>query len=64
MKPIYFIILLLIVSVVCLTPANSQEIQAAIDFQVGLPQGDFKQQLDRGGYGLGIMGDTVLPDRR
>lgn len=32
------------------------ELQVSADFQVGLPQGDFKHQLDRGGIGVGFMG--------
>ncbi len=32
------------------------ELQVSADFQVGLPQGEFKNQIDRGGIGVGFMG--------
>lgn len=34
----------------------SQEIQAAVDFGVGIPQGDFRQQSDHVGGGINLMG--------
>lgn len=34
----------------------SQEIQAAIDFGVGIPQGDFRDQSDHLGGGINLMG--------
>jgi hypothetical protein len=34
----------------------SQEIQAALDFGVGIPQGDFRQQSDHVGGGINLMG--------
>lgn len=36
--------------------AYSQEFQAAFDFGVGIPQGEFNDQLDRVGGGLNVMG--------
>jgi len=40
----------------------SQEIQAQLDFGVGIPQGDFRQQSDHIGGGLNIMGGYRFPN--
>ncbi|MDX1641129.1 MAG: outer membrane beta-barrel protein [Balneolaceae bacterium] len=36
--------------------AHSQELQAAIDFGVGIPQGEFRDQSDHVGGGINLMG--------
>lgn len=38
------------------TASFSQEIQAALDVGVGIPQGDFRQQFDHVGGGINLMG--------
>lgn len=40
----------------------SQELQAQLDFGVGIPQGDFRQQSDHIGGGLNIMGGYRFPN--
>ncbi|MDZ7718708.1 MAG: outer membrane beta-barrel protein [Balneolaceae bacterium] len=40
----------------------SQELQAAFDFGVGIPQGDFRQQSDHIGGGINVMGGYRLPN--
>ncbi|NBC04640.1 MAG: outer membrane beta-barrel protein [Bacteroidetes bacterium] len=40
----------------------SQEIQGQLDFGVGIPQGDFRQQSDHIGGGLNIMGGYRFPN--
>ncbi len=56
MKIVHIIFCCLMAGLVCTTPLYGQELQAGVDFQVGLPQGEFKDQLDRGGIGVGFMG--------
>lgn len=43
-----------IVVLVCLAavPASAQDFQGGIDFLVGLPQGDFRQNVDKTGFGV------------
>lgn len=42
---------------ICLSgTAYSQEFQAALDFGVGIPQGEFKDQSDHVGGGINVMG--------
>jgi opacity protein-like surface antigen len=38
------------------TASFSQEVQAALDVGVGIPQGDFRQQSDHVGGGINLMG--------
>lgn len=40
----------------CTTYSYSQEIHLEMNFDVGVPKGEFGDQLDRMGYGLGLMG--------
>lgn len=42
--------------------AHSQEIQTEIDFGIGIPQGDFRDQLDRVGGGINIMAGYRFAD--
>lgn len=56
MKISFVIAFCLITILIFSVPLYGQEIQAGVDFQVGLPQGEFKDQLDRGGIGVGFMG--------
>lgn len=43
-----------VVVLACLVarPAVAQDFQGGIDFLIGLPQGDFKQNVDKAGYGV------------
>ncbi|TVR17592.1 MAG: hypothetical protein EA391_04350 [Balneolaceae bacterium] len=42
--------------------AQSQELQVAIEFDLGVPQGEFSDQLDKLGWGLNIMGGYRFGD--
>ncbi len=56
MKTSFVIAYCLVTILIFSVPLYGQEIQAGVDFQVGLPQGEFKDQMDRGGIGVGFMG--------
>lgn len=62
MKLNHIITLLLVIYMSGPAPMYGQEIQGGIDFQVGLPHGNFKNQMDRGGIGIGIMGGYRFKD--
>lgn len=57
-----FLALIPILFLVLSLNSYSQELQAQLDFGVGIPQGDFRQQSDHIGGGLNIMGGYRLPN--
>jgi hypothetical protein len=42
--------------------AISQELQVGIDFDVGVPQNEFSDQIDRVGFGVGMYGGYLIPN--
>ncbi len=58
------ILFLIITIILCIHPALSQaqELQIGLDLDIGVPQRDFSDQLDRVGVGLGITGAYLFPD--
>lgn len=62
LKPILAAILLFFFIGFFTSKVNSQELQVGIDFDIGVPQGDFSDQLDRLGWGLSLMGGYRFAD--
>lgn len=49
--------ILLIILLICFVErAQSQELQVGIEFDLGVPQGEFSDQLDKIGWGFNVMG--------
>lgn len=42
--------------------AQAQEFHFDLDFNVGVPQGEFSDEIDRLGWGLGLMGGYKIPE--
>lgn len=42
--------------------ARAQEFHFDLDFNVGVPQGEFSDEIDRLGWGLGLMGGYKIPE--
>ncbi len=55
-----------IISLLILTVFNSniraQEFHLDLDFNVGVPQGEFSDEIDRLGWGIGLMGGYKIPE--
>lgn len=56
------ICLALFLSLCIISTGKAQEIQAGVDFRLGVPQGEFDQQLDHLGWGIGLNGGYRFPD--
>jgi len=60
-KIIPFVISLLILMVLSMN-VRAQEFLVDLDFNVGAPQGEFSDEIDRLGWGLGLMGGYKIPE--
>lgn len=56
MKTSYIFGFLLLTGFLFYFPIHAQEIQGEVDFLVGIPRGEFKEQLNRAGVGIGFIG--------
>ena len=61
-KKILTILILFLISIVFSLNAHAQEFHFDLDFNVGAPQGEFSDEIDRLGWGLGLMGGYKIPE--
>lgn len=61
-KQIRSLLLCLLLAAVFSTPATAQNWEAGLDFMLGFPQGEFKQNVDAVGFGLDLTGLYLFPN--
>jgi len=61
-KKILRILISFLISIAFSLNANAQEFHFDLDFNVGAPQGEFSDEIDRLGWGLGLMGGYKIPE--
>jgi len=60
-KLLYSLIISFLILTVCTSNIRAQEFHFDLDFNVGVPQGEFSDEIDRLGWGLGLMGGYKIP---
>jgi hypothetical protein len=61
-KTIYAFIISFLISLTMSMNGRAQEFHFDLDFNVGAPQGEFSNEIDRLGWGLGLMGGYKIPE--
>jgi len=61
-KKIITLIISFLIFMVLSMNARAQEFLVDLDFNVGAPQGEFADEIDRLGWGLGLMGGYKIPE--
>lgn len=61
-KLVVAFLLSMLVSMTLSIDARAQEFHFDLDFNVGAPQGEFSNEVDRLGWGLGLMGGYKIPE--
>lgn len=61
-KSILAVIISFLIVTLFSSSAKAQEFHFDLDFNVGVPQGEFSDEIDRLGWGLGLMGGYKIPE--